>query len=51
VRGSLREIRVAEALRGHTVGMFARADAPLPRLAQAMAKALARAGRRLALSR
>jgi DNA-binding transcriptional LysR family regulator len=50
-RGSLREIRVAEVLRGHTVGMFARADTPLPRLAQAMAKALARAGRRLAFSR
>ena len=50
VRGSLREIRVAEVLRGHTVGMFTRADTPLPRLAQAMAKALNGAGRRLAFS-
>lgn len=51
VRGAIREIRVAEVLRGHTVGMFARADTPLPRLAQAMAKALTRAGRRVAFSR
>ena len=50
VRGSLREIRVAEVLRGHTVGMFTRADTPLPRLAQAMAKALNGAGRRLAFA-
>jgi hypothetical protein len=47
----LREIRVAEPLRAITVGMFARSDAPLTRLAQAMAKALAAAGKRLAFSR
>jgi LysR family transcriptional regulator of abg operon len=51
IRGVLREIRVAEPLRVLTVGMFARSDAPLTRLAQAMAKALAAAGKRLAFSR
>jgi LysR family transcriptional regulator of abg operon len=51
VRGTLREIRVAEVLREHTVGIFARADTPLTRLAQAMAKTLTQAGRRLAFSR
>lgn len=51
VRGILREIRVAETLRAHTVGMFTRVDVPLTRLAQAMAKALARTGRELAFSR
>ena len=51
VRGVLREVRVAEVLRAHTVGMFARADTPLTRLAQGMAKALTKAGRDLAFSR
>jgi LysR family transcriptional regulator, regulator of abg operon len=51
VRRTLREIKIAEPLRAHTVGMFARADAPLTSLAQAMAKELGRAGRRLAFSR
>ena len=51
IRGTLREIRVAETLRADTVGMFARSDTPLTRLSQAMAKALAAAGRRLAFSR
>ena len=51
IRGVLREIRVAEVLHAHTVGIFTRADTPPTRLAQAMAKALAAAGRRLAFSR
>jgi LysR family transcriptional regulator of abg operon len=51
IRGMLREIRIVETLRAHTVGMFARSDTPLTRLAQAMAKALAAAGKRLAFSR
>jgi LysR family transcriptional regulator, regulator of abg operon len=51
VRGTLREIRVAEPLSAHTVGIFTRADTPLTSLAQAMTKALAGAGRRLAFSR
>jgi LysR family transcriptional regulator, regulator of abg operon len=51
IRGTLREIRVTEVLRADIVGMFARSDTPLTRLAQAMAKALAKAGRQLAFSR
>jgi LysR family transcriptional regulator, regulator of abg operon len=50
IRGSLREVRVAETLRAHTVGMFTRSDTPLTPLAQVMARELARTGRRLALS-
>jgi DNA-binding transcriptional LysR family regulator len=51
IRGILREIRVAEVLHAHTVGIFTRADTPPTRLAQTMAKALATAGRKLAFSR
>jgi LysR family transcriptional regulator of abg operon len=50
-RAVLREIRVTEQLRAHTVGLFTRSDAPLTRMAQAMAKALTAAGRKLAFSR
>ena len=51
MRGRVREIRVAETLHSHTVGLFTRADTPPTALAQAMAKALVAAGRRLAFSR
>jgi len=51
LRGVVREIRVAETLRPHTAGLFTRSGTPLTRLADTMVKALARAGRQLALSR
>lgn len=51
VRGRLVEVPVVEPLRAHTVGMFTRADTPLTRMAQAMVKALSKAGRELAFSR
>lgn len=51
IRGVLREVRVAEQLQAHTVGLFTRSDAQLTRMAQAMAKALTAAGRKLAFSR
>jgi DNA-binding transcriptional LysR family regulator len=51
IRGTLREIRVYEQLRAHTVGLFTRSDTPLTRMAHAMTKALAAAGRKLAFLR
>lgn len=51
VRGTLREIRLAEVLHAHTVGIFTRADTPLTSFAREMAKTLTAAGRRLAFSR
>jgi LysR family transcriptional regulator, regulator of abg operon len=47
-RDFLQQIPIAEAMPSYTVGMFTRADAPLTRVASAMAKAVAAAARRLA---